>query len=79
MKKRPSRWVQHLILSVIGLWGFISFIILAGEEDPLDPMPLGRFCLIKSLGLISLFLCFLTGKWADKKGLLPDEINDKNI
>lgn len=79
MKKQPSKFVQNLILWAIALWGFISFIIIAGEEDPLDPMPLGRFCLIKSLGLASLVLCFLTGKWADKKGLLPDEINDKDI
>lgn len=48
---------------------------LSGE--PIDDMALGKFCLLKGIGLASLGLCCLVGKRLDKAGLLPD-MDDEN-
>ena len=64
---------QWAVMTLLTLWGFASFIVLAGEDAPdATPTPLGKFLLIKGIALVSLALCFLAGKYFDKKGLLPD-------
>ena len=67
MKKKIIQWG---LMTVLGLWGMVSFMVLAGEEAPDVCMTLGDFFLIKALAITS----FLCGKWLSKKGLLP-EIN----
>lgn len=78
-KKTISEAAKWAMLSIIGIWGFISFIMLAGEENPLEPMSLSRFILIKLCASISLYLCYLTGKWLSKAGYLPDMNTDDNL
>lgn len=71
MKKKIIQWG---LMTVLGVWGMVSFMVLAGEEAPDTCMSLGDFILIKALAVTSLAGCILCGKWLYKKGLLP-EIN----
>ena len=71
MKKKILQWG---LMTVLGLWGMVSFMVLAGEEAPDVCMTLGDFFLIKALAITSFSGCILCGKWLSKKGLLP-EIN----
>lgn len=64
---------QRVALTIMLLWGFASFLVMAGEESPSDPpMTLGKFLLIKGVALASFSLCLLVGKYLNRKGLLPD-------
>lgn len=70
--KQQSKFTQWLVFSLLGLWGFFSFIILAGEEDPMNPLCIEKFFLIKGAAGISLYICFRIGSWLNSKGLIPD-------
>ena len=69
MKTKTFKWS---VMTVLMLWGFISFIVVAGDEDPENPMPLIQFFVVKMIGMLSLAACFMTGKLLDKKGWLPE-------
>lgn len=70
MKTSKKKIAKYICLYAIGLWGILSIIWLSGE--PIDDMALGKFCLLKGIGLASLGLCCLVGKRLDKAGLLPE-------
>ena len=78
-KKTISKATKWALLSTLCIWGFISFMMLAGEENPLEPMSLNRFILIKLCAAISAYLCYLAGKWLYKSGYLPDIKIDDDI
>lgn len=78
-RKTISKATKWALLSIISIWGFISVIVLAGDENPLEPMLLSRFILIKLCAAISSYLCYLTGKWLYKSGYLPDIKIDDNL
>ncbi len=69
MKRKVIQWV---ILFALTMWGGVSFLILAGEENPAKPMSLGMFFLLKLAALLSFALCALVGRWLSHKNLLPD-------
>ena len=54
MKKDKQTIAKYTRLYAIGLWGILSIIWLSGE--PIDDMALGKFCLLKGIGLASLGL-----------------------
>lgn len=70
--KQHSKFTQWLVFSLLGLWGFFSFIILAGEEDPVNPLSLEKFFLIKGAAGLSLYLCIRLGSWLNSNGLIPE-------
>lgn len=70
--KQHSKFTQWLVFSLLGLWGFFSFIILAGEEDPMNPLSIEKFFLIKGTAGLSLYLCYRLGSWLNSKGLIPE-------
>lgn len=76
MKNKLIKWT---LLSVLSIWGCVSFMLLAGDENPLEPMTLSRFFLIKLCAAASLYLCYSTGKWLYKSGYLPDINIDDNL
>ncbi len=76
MKNRVVKWA---LLFALSIWGCISAMMLAGDENPLEPMPLSQFILIKLCAAVSLYLCYLTGKWLYKSGYLPDINIDDNL
>lgn len=71
MRKKIIQWG---FMTVLCLWGMVSFLVLAGEEAPEAHLTLGDFILIKALAFASFAGCLLCGKWLFRKGLLP-EIN----
>lgn len=70
--KKHSKFIQWLVFSLLIIWGFSSFIILVGEEDPMKPLCFEKFVLIKSMACFSLYLCFRIGSWLSSKGLIPE-------
>nr|UVY37356.1 MAG: hypothetical protein [Bacteriophage sp.] len=56
MKKKIIQWG---LMTVLGLWGMVSFMVLAGEEAPEVCMTLGDFFLIKALAITSFSGCIL--------------------
>lgn len=75
-KTQRSKAVQWAAICLLGIWGFLSFIVLAGEEDPRDPMPLGEFFLIKAGAMASLLICFYVGKRLHRARYLPEELDE---
>lgn len=75
-KTQRSKAVQWTAICFLGIWGLFSFIVLAGEEDPRDPMPLGEFFLIKAAAMASLLLCCYVGKRLHRAGYLPEELDE---
>ena len=53
MKKKIIQWG---LMTVLGLWGMVSFMVLAGEEAPDVCMTLGDFFLIKALAMREMAL-----------------------
>lgn len=69
MSTKAKQWV---VLTILFLWGFISFLFIVGEEAPGEQSTLGKFIIIKGCALVSLALCFLVGRWLHRKGALPE-------
>lgn len=67
MKKKT---LQYILLNLLCIWGIVSILICAGEDSPEQPMSDAMFYGTKILGIVSFGLCFRTGKWLNKKGLL---------
>lgn len=63
---------QNIRLNLLCVWTVISFFILAGEDIPGQPMSDLKFFGSKLAAMASLWLCFRTGRWLNKKGLLPE-------
>lgn len=61
----------------IAVWFILTIALLGGEDSPEAPMSIGRFMLLKGLGIISLFLFAKTTTWLYRTGRLetnrPDE------
>ena len=66
------KFIQWGILYALMIIGFMAFLVLAGEDNPYDPMPLFKFFILKVSALAVLGCCVLIGKVCDSKGLLPD-------
>ena len=49
-----KRVIQWSLMTALCLWGFFSFLILAGEEAPDSPYTFGQFMLIKSAAIVNL-------------------------
>lgn len=75
-KTQRSKAVKWAVLWILGIWGFLSFIVLAGEEDPNNPMPFSEFLIIKAGAMASFLLCFYVGKRLHRAGYLPDELDE---
>lgn len=75
MKVGIKKIAQWALLSALCFIGTISFMILAGDEDPMNPIPFGRLLITKALAMAVLAVCVLCGKWLKKKGYLPEYIN----
>lgn len=68
---------QWACMTTLFLVGFTGFVMMAGEDDINNPMPLLKWFVIKVIGLALFIACFKIGKVLDKKGLLPEYKDDK--
>lgn len=69
---RRNKKMKWAILSALFVWGLLSFVLLAGEEDPQNPLSLQNFFLIKLGALASLAACCCVGKLLNRAGYLPE-------
>ena len=82
MNTTVKKCVQWTALSTVCMVGFIAFMLLAGEENPRCPIPLGEWVIIKISALIVIALCVCTGKLLYRLGYLPkflDKLVEEDI
>ena len=66
--KKVLSW---LLVSAIGIIGMIAFMVLAGDEDPMNPLQLSEWFLIKGLAAASIAALYFIARYCDRKGWLP--------
>lgn len=74
MNKTLKKYIRTTALPTLFLIGLLAFCVLAGDENPNAPLPLGKWLFIKLTSLVVLIVCVLTGKHLYKKGY-RDKIN----
>lgn len=71
MNATVKKCLQWVYLSAICLIAFGAFIMLVGEENPYEPIPLDEWLLIKATAIAVLILIVLIGRWLYRLGFLP--------
>lgn len=66
-----TKVIQWSIQTLLVIWGFASFLILAGEDAPGHPMSDETFFGTKAAGAASLAICLAVGGYLDRNGYLP--------
>lgn len=84
MKIDGKKVIQWTIFSTLFSVGFIALLVLAGDDDPSNPLPFGRWLAIKSVAMGVLVACVFTGKYLNKLGLFSEidfdeDEDDENI
>ncbi len=81
MKVNWKKVWQYSLLSVLFGIGFIAFMIVAGDDDPYNPLPLSEWFAIKLGAAVVIAVCVCIGKYLNKKGLFSeiDFEDDENI
>ena len=67
--KKVLRWL--LFTAICGI-GMIAFMVLAGDEDPMNPLQLSEWFLIKGLAAASIAALYFIARYCDRKGWLPE-------
>lgn len=68
-KRRIIKWG---VTGIVFAWAVVTFLLLAGEEDPNAPMPLAEFLCWKAVGVASLLLCCIAGRWLYRRGWIVE-------
>ena len=63
--------VRWSLMALLAAWGMLSLLVLAGEENPVEPVALARLVADKAAAALSLLLCCATAGVCDRRGLLP--------
>ncbi len=71
-----SKFFKWSILSAVFSVGFFGLLILAGDDDPYNPMPIGRWLLLKAVGAALIAASVYVGKVLDRHDLLPENFHD---
>lgn len=74
MKKVLRTIAKNVLFYGIVFAGVILFMLVAGEENPDQPMSFARFTTIKFGSLAGLFLLVKVGKVLYNAGLFPEHI-----
>lgn len=72
MNGMVKKCLQWTYLSAICLIALGAFVMLAGEENPYEPIPLGEWLLIKATAMAVFVMVSLIGRWLYRLGLLPE-------
>lgn len=73
MKRNAKKIKQWVVLAVLFMFGFASFLVLLSKDAATEaPTPIGKFIAVKVGALVALGLCVLAGKYLNRKGLLPE-------
>ena len=74
VKKIFSEVGKYILFFTLMMIGLFAFCILAGEEDPNNPMPFKVWLIYKLGSMAVLGLCFLIERILHRAGLLPSDI-----
>lgn len=69
MKANFFKWA---LLSALCAVGFFGFLLLAGDDDPYNPMPLGKWFLLKLFGAALIAASIYVGRILNRHNLMPD-------
>lgn len=69
--KAPSKFIQWAIVSVLFGVGFLALLVVGGDDDPANPLPLGKWFLVKGIAAAVCYGCYRVGKYLYNLGLLP--------
>lgn len=69
--KKVNKTIQWLIFTAVFSWGLFSFLLLAGEDNPYEPLPISTFILVKIGSMLSIALCIWVGKKLTRAGYMP--------
>lgn len=61
-----------LLLSAISGIGMIAFMVLAADDDPMNPLPFTQWILIKGIAAASIAALYFIARYCDRKGWLPE-------
>lgn len=78
--KAPHKYIQWAILSVLFGIGFLAILIIAGDENPEQPMSNADWFAIKIAAGAALYACVIVGKCLYRLGVLPvmdDDIKEE--
>lgn len=75
MNTTVKKCVQWTALSTVCIVGLFAFMLLAGDENPRTPIPLGEWLVIKFSALMVIALCVWVGKWLHRTGYLPEYLD----
>lgn len=70
--KKCGQWA---ILSALCFIGSIAFMVLAGDDDPANPLPFSRWLTIKAVAGVVLYACYLCGRTLHRFGFLPEYLD----
>lgn len=71
--KKCTQWIA---LSAICIISFLAFVVLVGDENPYNPMPLGEWLLLKALACIVAVLCVWVAKILHRRGYMPEYLDE---
>lgn len=69
--KAPHKYVQWAIVTALFGVGFLAFMVIAGDDDPANPLPIGKWFLIKAVAAAIVYACYRFGRFLYSLGLLP--------
>lgn len=69
--KAPHKFVQWAIVSILFGVGFLAFMVVAGDDNPEQPLPLWDWFMIKGIAAAVIYACYRAGKHLYNLGLLP--------
>lgn len=68
-KGTPKQYAWFALVFIIG---FVGFLLMAGEDDVNNPMPLLKWAIIKLIGVLMMSGAIALGAYLEKKRLFPD-------
>lgn len=69
--KAPHKYVQWAIVTALFGVGFLALMVIAGDDEPANPLPLGEWFLIKAVAAAVCYACYRVGRFLYSLGLLP--------
>ena len=75
MKTRPKTFVQWLMFLSLTTIGLFSFLVMAGDENPQQPLTISEWLLVKFSAAIVFISVYLACRFCYNNGLFPEYID----
>lgn len=74
--EKQKKLIQYACFYTLATLGLIAFMVVAGDDDPYNPMPLSEWFLIKGAAAAACWLIWRIGKVLDQHGYMPEFKDD---